>query len=202
MKDFISKSFSLLLLMTLFSCNQQSPLPPTEEIPHYLRKDNFSVLRVIILNADNQMLMINDSGYWGMPWVNLTKRQFVNEAIDSMAMELGITVSDLELRGQFCFKYDYKPNITFRNYYVAQYKSGTIKIPKNTIESKFENIEWVAIPEAIERNGNTGIKEITRQIMTYPATVWGGSFMVSHTDDDHPTKMVESFYPLFQTKNK
>ncbi len=202
MKRIVIKTLSLLLLVTIISCNEQSNEIPQEEIPHYLRKDNFTVLRVIIMNSENQILMVNDQGFWGMPWVNLTKRQFLKEAIDSMAMEYGIILSDIELRGQFCFKYDYKPNVTFRNYYVAQYKSGEIKIPKNTIESKFEKVDWVEIPDAIERNGNTGIREITRQIVNNPDVIWGGSFMVSHTDDDHPTKMVENFYPLFKMGTK
>jgi len=180
----------------LIFCQEQTNEIPQEEIPHYLRKDNFTVFRVIIKNSKNQVLMTNDQGFWGMPWVNLTKRQFLKEAIDSMAIEHGIELSAIKLRGQFCFKYDYKPNVTFRNYYVAEYKSGEIKIPKNTIETKFENIEWVDIPDAIERIGNDGMKEITRQIINKPDVIWGGSFMVSHTDEDHPTKMVEDFYPL------
>lgn len=198
MKKTSINSWPFLLLIICTSCNLQTPETSPEEIPHYLRDDNFTVLRVIILNDENQVLMSNDQGHWGMPWVNLTKRQFIHEAIDSMTVEHGIEVSDIELRGQFCFKYDYRPNVTVRNFYVARYKSGEIMIPPNTIETKFEKVEWVDIPEAIERNGNTGIREITRQILSNPETVWGGSFMVSHTDDDHPTKMVENFYPLFK----
>lgn len=195
------KLISLLLLITLFSCNEQTSNKPQEEIPHYLRKDNFTVLRVIIMNADNQILMVGGKDWWGMPYVNFSKRQFLKESIDSMAMEYGIELSDVELKGQFCFKYDYKPNVTFRNYYLAQHKSGVAKVPKNTLEDEFEKIEWVNIPEAIERNGNTGIKEITRHILNNQDAVWGGSFMVSHTEDDHPTKMVEDFYPLFKIKD-
>lgn len=205
MKQIALMLFTACLILTQIACNEKANETPQEdtlpeEIPHYKRTDNFTVLRVIISNDKNQILMTNDQGFWGMPWVNLTQRQFLNEAIDSMAMEHGIEISDTELRGQFCFKYDYKPNVTFRNYYVAQYKSGTIKIPKNTLETKFEDIAWVDIPEAIERNGNSGIKEITRQIMDNPDVIWGGSYMVSHTDDDHPTKMVEDFYPLFKKR--
>ncbi len=186
-----------LLISTIYSSSAQSDDTPKEEIPHYLRKDNFTVLRIIIMNEDNEVLMIGGKDWWGMPYVNFTKRQFVNEAIDSLAVELGIELKDVELKGQFCFKYDYKPTVTFRNYYVAQYKSGEIKVPKNTLEDEFVNIEWVEMEEAIERNGNTGIKEITRQILHNPNQVWGASFMVSHTEDDHPTIMVEDFYPLF-----
>lgn len=194
----------IVFVFTCISCFGQTHERPKEqeEIPHYLRKDNFTVFRVIILNAENQALLVNDGGFWGMPWVNLTKRQFLREAIDSMALAYGITLSDIELRGQFCFKYNYKPNVTFRNYYVARYKSGTIKVPPNTIETKFNKVEWVDIQEAIERNTNNGIKKITRQIVNNPDIVWGGSFMVSHTDDDHPTHLVEDFYPLFEKRKE
>jgi len=194
--------FTLLALATIVSCTAQTTETTTKEIPHYLRKENFTVLRVIIMNDDNQILMVGGEDWWGMPWVNLTKRQFVKESIDSMAVEYGIELSDIELRGQFCFKYDYKPTVTFRNYYVARYKSGNIKVPKNTLEDEFEKIEWVSLPEAIERNGNTGIIEITRQIINYPNAIWGGSFMVSHTDEDHPTRMVEEFYTLYTKQNE
>ena len=202
MKSFSYILIPLILILSTDICQAQLEETATEEIPHYLRKDNFTVLRVIILNEGNEVLMCNDQGFWGMPWVNLTKRQFINEAIDSMAHEYGIEISDLELRGQFCFKYDYKPTVTFRNYYVARYKSGEIKIPKNTIESKFEGVEWVDIPTAVVRHENIGMKKIITQILIDPSTVWGGSFMVSHTDDDHPTKMVEDFYPLFKGKHE
>lgn len=198
MKNRITLISSILIIIGITSCFSQNTELAQDEIPHYLRKDNFSVLRVIIMNDENQVLMVNDAGFWGMPWVNFTKRQFINEAIDSMALEFGIGISDIELRGQFCFKYDYKPNVTFRNYYVAQYSSGEIKLPKNTIESSFEKVEWVDAQQAIERNGNEGIKAITKQIINNPEVIWGASFLVSHTEDDHPTKQVENFYPLFK----
>ena len=194
MKQRLFLLFIPFLLFTTTSCSKQK----SEEIPHYLRKDNFTVLRVIIKNANNQVLMVGGKDWWGMPYVNLSKRQFLNEAIDSMAAEHGIRISNIELRGQFSFKYDYKPNMTFRNYYTAQYESGELKIPKNNLEDEFEKIAWIDLPEAIERNNNDGIKEITRKILSEPNIVWGGSFMVSHTENDHPTRMVEDFYPLFK----
>lgn len=189
---------SFIILLAVISCKEQPLDNPSKEIPHYLRKDNFTVLRVIITNSENQVLMTGGKGFWGMPYINLSKRQYLKEAIDSMAMEHGIAVSNIELRGQFCFKYDYKPNMTLRNYYVAQYKSGEIKVPKSTVEDEFEKVEWVDLHEAIKRNDNSGIKQITSKIMSNPDVIWGGSFLVSHTENDHPTTITENFYPLFQ----
>ena len=72
-----------------------------------------------------------------------------------------------------------------------------VEVP-TSIESDFKNVEWVDIPAAIERNDNSGIQEITKQILNNPDVVWGASFMVSRTEHDHPTKIVEDFYPLFK----
>lgn len=210
MKSKIFTSFLLVITSIITNCFGQITETITEdatqvetaqeEIPHYLRKENFTVVRLIITNSKNQILMAGGDGWWGMPWVNLTKRQFLNEAIDSLATEYGIQLSDVELRGQFCFKYDYKPTVTFRNYYVAKYESGEIKIPRNTIEDEFMKVEWVDIEESIKRNGNDGIEQITKHILDNPNYIWGASFMVSHTENDHPTKMVEDFYQLAQLK--
>lgn len=198
-KALISITFFILILFT--SCQGQSETVNADEnIPHFLRKENFTVFRLIILNAENQILMSNDQGHWGMPSVNLTKRQFLNEAIDSTASEHGIEIADIQLRGQFCFKYDYKPNVTFRNFYTARFKNGEIKIPTNTLESKFEKVEWVDIPNAIKRIENAGIQEITEHILNYPNVIWGGSFLVSHVGKDHPTVKVEDFYRLAELK--
>ena len=75
---------------------------------------------------------------------------------------------------------------------MARFEGGDLLVPPGLDEAK-----WVKIEEAIKLNTVISIKNITRQIIENPNTVWGGSFLVSHVGDDHPTKMVERFYPLF-----
>ena len=139
--------------------------------------------------------MCKEQWVWATPSLLYSERQYIKEGLDSLSNAYGVKTTLPQLHGQFSFKYDYHPYATIRNYYVAHYISGEIKIPKG-----MDDAQWMPVPEAIEINTVTAIKEITEQIIKFPDVVWGGSFLVSHVGDDHPTKMVEVFYPLFQSK--
>ncbi|MEM1359139.1 MAG: hypothetical protein AAGF89_13110 [Bacteroidota bacterium] len=180
------RAFFLLAicLLCLSACEQSSYQP----LDH-----NFTLQRLIILNDQQEMLMSREDSVWAMPFLLYQDRQHVKEGLDSVANSYGLTITEVELRGQFSYHYDYHPYASLRNYYFARYVSGTLKITEPVAEAK-----WLPIPEAIERNSITSIKEITRQIMNYPDVVWGGSFMVREEGDEHPTEMVEEFYVLFK----
>ncbi|MFD2561614.1 NUDIX hydrolase [Aquimarina rubra] len=177
-----------LVALSFLGCNQNSHQPPTH---------NFTVQRLIIINDNNEILMSREENVWATPSLIYNKRQYLKEALDSLSNAYGVKIADLELRGKFSYKYDYHPYATLRDYFVARYVSGEIKIPEGLAEAK-----WMPIPEAIEKNSVTSIKEITKQIIEFPDVVWGGSFMVSHVGDHHPTKLVEPFYPLFRSEKK
>lgn len=157
--------------------------------------ENFTVQRVLILNDNGEMLMSKDRSVWSMPSLVYKDREFIREGIDSLSTSYGIQLSNIEIRGQFSYKYDYQPYATIRNYYVANYAGGELKTPEG-----FEDARWIPIPEAIEKTTVTSIKQIANQILDYPNTVWGGSFLVSDVGDDHPTAQTEAFYPLFKAK--
>lgn len=179
----VSAIFSLIML-SLLACNQN---------PHQDSAHNFTVQRLIILNDKNEMLMCREESVWATPSFIYDKRQFQKEALDSLSNAYGLRITDVELHGQFSYKYDYQPYTTLRNYFVASYVSGALKIPEGMGDAK-----WMPVPEAIEMNSVTSIKEITKQIIEFPDVVWGGSFMVRHVGDKHPTKLVEPFYSLFK----
>ena len=174
-----------LALLGLASCANQ-------EITNERPRENFIVNRVLITNDKDEMLMIREENVWAPPSFLYNKRQFVKEGIDSLANAHGIKITSPKLHGHFSFKYDYEPYATIRNIYTAQYVSGKVKVPKHLKE-----VVWLPIEEAIEKNTITAIKLMSDQIIKNPDVVWGGSFMVSHVGDDHPTKQVEGFYPLF-----
>lgn len=159
--------------------------------PHQGPTHNFVVHRLIILNDQGQMLMCREQHVWATPSFIYKERQYVKEALDSLASAYGLQIEAAKLRGQFSYKYDYHPYATLRHYYVANYKSGSLKLPAGMDEAK-----WMPISEAIKANTVTSIKEITQQLISFPEKVWGGSFLVSHVGDEHPTKLVEAFYPL------
>ncbi len=156
---------------------------------------NFTVQRLLILNNEGEMLMCREKHVWVPLSFVFEDRQYVRESLDSLAMAFGLQIKDIELRGQFSYKYDYHPQATLRNFYVARLVKGEVETP-----SGMDEVKWLKVDEAIDINTVSSIKLICQQIMGNPNIVWGGSFMVSHVGDDHPTKMVEDFYPLFRRK--
>lgn len=187
MKNFIC----LLLLLSLISCNQREE-DNQGQASHQNLNENFTINRLIIINDNNEMLMMREQHVQVPPSYLYSQRQFVKEGLDSLANAFGMQISSPELRGQFSFKYDYQPYATLRNYYVAKHLSGEVIVPEGADEAK-----WLPVEEAIETTSVTAIKQITERIISAPNVVWGGSFLVSHVGEDHPTKIVEDFYPLF-----
>lgn len=178
----------LLILLTTFillSCNNDE---------HQNLAHNFTVQRLIIINDHNEMLMCREETVWASPSIVYNKPQFLKEGLDSLANMYGIQITSPKLHGYFSYKYDYQPYSTLRGYFVAKYVSGEIRIPEG-----LHDAQWVPLDIALEKNSVTSIKQITKQIIKFPNIVWGGSFLVSHIGDEHPTKMVEQFYPLFQS---
>ena len=182
------KTSVILLLVTfsLLSCNSYGQ--------HQDPTHNFSVLRLIIINENNEMLMSRQGDLWFTPSLVYNKSQFIIESLDSLSNEYGIKITSPELRGYFSYKYDYHQYSTLRSYFVAKYAGGKIKIPEGK-----DDVQWLPMDIALEKNTVTSIKQITKHIIKFPNVVWGGSFLVSRVGDEHPTKMVESFYPLFQS---
>lgn len=178
-------------LLILFLLVVSSPSVFSQNNPHRDPTHNFAVHRLIILNDKNEMLMSREQHVWGTPSFVYRERQYVKESLDSLARAYGLRISDVKLRGQFSYKYDYHPYATLRHYYQAKYVEGDLILPEGLAE-----VKWMPIDEAIEINTVTSIKQITEQIMKFPETIWGGSFMVSHVGNEHPTKVVEAFYPL------
>ncbi len=186
----MKKLISILFILSLLSCHQN-------ENVHQDPTHNFTVYRLIILNDKNEMLMSSEESVWAAPFLLFNQRQFLQEGLNDLAKSYGIKTTVPKLHGYFSYKYEYHPYATLRSYFVAHYISGEIKVPENMGDA-----QWMPIPEAIEKNSVTSIKQITEQIIKFPNTVWGGSFLVSRTDGSHPTKIVEPFYPLFQSRAK
>lgn len=183
------KTHLILLMMIGFISYAQEEQQSSHQAPTH----NFTVQRLIIINNKNEILMAREQHVWAPPSLLFNERQYIKESLDSLSKAYGVKISSPQLRGQFSFKYDYHPYATIRNYYIAHHLSGEIKIPKG-----INAAQWMPIPVAIKKNTVTAIKEISEQIIKFPNVVWGGSFLVSHIGDDHPTQMTEEFYPLFQ----
>ncbi len=178
-------------LFILFLLLASSPSVFGQSNPHRDPTHNFAVHRLIILNDNNEILMCREKQVWATPSYVYKDRQYIKESLDSLAKAYGLEISAPKLRGQFSYKYDYHPYATLRHYYVARYSKGAVKLPAG-----LDEVRWMPIDKAIKANTVTSIREITQQILRFPEKIWGGSFLVSQEGDEHPTTMVEAFYPL------
>lgn len=186
------KKISILLVLTcvVFSCKQQ--IVPQEQDSHLEPTHNFTVNRLIILNDNNEMLMGKDEGNWYPIAETYDKPQFVMEGLNNLSKEVGIKTTAPKLHGYFSYKYEYHPFSTLRAFYVAKYVSGTIRPSGN-----WDEMRWMPIDEAIAKTPVESIKMVTKQIVDFPDTLWGGSFVAFRKGEHHHTRMVEDFYPLF-----
>lgn len=181
----MKKQLLFLITLGLLSCKQDVHQEPTH---------NFTVHRLIVLNDKGEMLMGKEEGNWYTLANVYDKRQYVKECLDSMANEFGIKITPPQLRGYFSYKYEYHPHSTLRSFYVAQYVSGDLK-PAGDMEE----MRWMPIEEAIDKTPVEAIKLTKKQILDFPDTLWGGSFMVYRKGEEHHARQVEEFYPLFKS---
>lgn len=187
----MKKSILLLVLLGLFACKQEENQAPNPN-PHWEPTHNFSVIRLLILNDQNEVLMGKVESNWYPPSLVFSQRQFLGESLDSLSATYGITTTSPQLRAYFSFKYEYHPYATLRPYYVAHYKDGEINTPEDV-----EEVQWMPVEQVIKKTPVEAMKEITHQLTTFPDTVWGGSFMVYRKGEEHHTRVVEPFYSLF-----
>lgn len=189
------KNYLLLCCFFLFATactSQENNEQAEQQNPHVAPTHNFTVNRLIVLNDKNEILMGKAAGNWYTLSNVHSNRQFVKESLDSLAHEYGITISSPKLHGYFSYKYEYHPYSTLRGFYVAKYISGEIKAA-----GEADEVKWMSIDEAIPLIPVESIKVGTKQILDYPDTLWGASFVIYRKGEHHHARMVEEFYPLF-----
>lgn len=154
---------------------------------------NMTIIRLTILKDNNKILMRNTENGWMTPAIYYTKRQNIKEALDSLANVYGIKISEPTLGGLFTYKYEFKSTSDMRQFYVSNYQKGDLKSPNDK-----EQVEWMPIEEAISKLSNTvsSLGEQTRQVLNFPSTLWGGSFILNRVNGKLVSKVENEFYPL------
>lgn len=182
------KKVIFLLLLIFISLNdnliaQEHPQP------------NQTIIRLTIIKDNDKILMRKTKFGWMTPAVYYKERQTISEVLDSISGVYGITISNPNLKGLFTYKYDFKSTSDMRQLYVANYKSGQLKP-----EVGEEEIYWVPIKEALNKLKSTvpSLMQMTKQILDYPNTLWGGSFILFREKNKINSRMEEEFYPLFK----
>ena len=171
------------MLLTFQFANSQSKID--EDV-------NTTIIRLIVLNDHGEVLLKKASVGWLTIDTAFKKRQTINEVIDSLSSKYGVSILKPSLRGVFTHKYGFKNSTYVRQLYVA--KSRTNELPTN------KNVEfiWASKEEAVEKLKGTlpAIGEMVKQIIEYPNTVWGGSFLVDRKNGKATSRITEDFYPI------
>ena len=175
----------LICLVSISIFGQNKKVEPT----------NQTIIRLTIIKDNNKILMRETEYGWMTPAVYFKEKQNVQEITDSLANVYGIKISDLNLNGLFTYKYVFKPTADFRQLYTAKYKNGDLK----SIVGK-EKIYWMPIQEALVKLGSTvqSLEDMTKLIIEYPATLWGGSFVIDRVNGKLTSKIEGNFYPLMK----
>ena len=184
MKKIVPMLLICLVSISVFGQNQK--VVPT----------NQTIIRLTIIKDTNKILMRETEYGWMTPAIYFKEKQNIQEITDSLANTYGIKIKNLNLNGLFTYKYKFKPTADFRQLYTAKYESGDLK---STIGK--EKLSWIPIEEALIKLGSTvqSLEDMTRQIIEYPETLWGGSFIIDKDANWKLTSKVENkFYSLMK----
>lgn len=157
--------------------------------------DNYTIQRLIVFNDKNEILMEKNSFGWMTPALRSNQDESVKEGLNNLASQMGISVDSIKLAGVFTYKFkgltDHPAHVSFRTHYTAKYRSGALVQPKD------KEYKWLPVGEALEKIAMESLKTETAQIIKFPKSVWGGSFLLVFKDGKmESSKMSEELYPL------
>jgi hypothetical protein len=188
-----------ILLLSLFATTYLSAqdTSKTTTKPEIIKKaDNYTIQRLIVFNTQNEILLEKGRNGWMTPSLRSNENQTLREGLDSLAKAIGISVKILKLSGLYTYKFKDLPDhkeVSYRTHYTAEYISGELIQPTQPDKE----YKWIKVNDAIESISNTALKAETNQIIKFPNTLWGGSFLYTYKDGKlESIKMTEDFYSL------
>lgn len=179
---------TLILLLTILISNSLFCQTPQNSEPNKI------VIRLTILNDNGDLLMKKSDYGWMTIATFHTERQNINQVIDSLSKAYGITISKPNLAGVFTYQYKFKKSSDTRLIYRANFIKGDIKSAKGN-----HNLTWLPQKEAIQKLKTTvsSLGEMTEQVLKFPETIWGGSFLLDRDKNwKLSSKVVEEFHSI------
>lgn len=160
------------------------------------KTDNYTIQRLIIFNNEKEILLEKGKNGWMTPALRSNENLSLKEGLDSLAKAIGVSIKIIKLSGVYTYKFKGLPDhkeVSYRTHYTARYISGNLTQPRQPDRE----YKWFNIKEALENISNEALKAETSQIIKYPETLWGGSFLYTYTNDTlESLKMTEDFYSL------
>lgn len=154
------------------------------------KEPNVGVIRLVILNDNNEVLIKKASIGWVTVDTFLNETKTINEVIKGLSNKYGLSIGKPQLKGLFTYKFNFKNSSSLRQVYVV--KSLTNKLPNKT-NTEFH---WVSKSEAVRKLKSTipSLGEIVSQVLSHPQIVSGGSFMVKRHGGKLDSFQTEDFY--------
>ncbi len=160
------------------------------------KADNYTIQRLLVFNNNKEILLEKGQNGWMTPALRSNENQSLKEGLDSLAKAIGISIKLVKLSGVYTYKFIGLPDhkeVSYRTHYTANYLNGELIQPTQP----GREYKWFPIKSAVDMISNEALKAETNQILKFPKTLWGGSFLYTYKDDKFESiKMVEDFYPL------
>lgn len=104
---------------------------------------NSHFFKLIVLNENNEILLINFDGSWEIPGARYSSNNTIPNFVDKMADDHGITIEKTNLEALVTFHHQVRDFPTMMFYYRAQYVSGNLVTP-----SWGEDVKWFSFEKA------------------------------------------------------
>ncbi len=153
--------------------------------------------RLLIYNQNNEVLIvkIKNTEYWLTPGIYQDDKLYLKEGLWTLANAYGLEISQPELHAVFMLKYANDTKLSIRNIFVSQTKDGVNKRPEFVSE-----VKWVSLKEAKKMLSFPHIIAMVNQVSSYPKTIWGGTLSNYKEDETFKCKILEDFYPLYESQ--
>ena len=160
------------------------------------KPDNYTIQRLLIFNDKKEILLEKGINGWMTPALRSNENQSLKEGLYGLAKSIGISIKIERLAGVFTYQFNGLPDhkeVSYRTHYTAKYLHGQLIQPKDPNRE----YRWFPVETAVDNISNEALKAETNQIIKFPKTVWGGSFLYSYKDGEpEGIKMTEDFYSL------
>lgn len=159
--------------------------------------DTYTIQRLLVFNEKGKVLLEKHENGWMTPALRHNTIVSTNEGLKQLATSFGLEISTIQLAGNFMFLPEYKPQASYRQHYTSKKVSGELKIPEGKLDAQWftpkKAIEYMSLPDT---KLIFAIKDMTKQILENPETLWGGTFKLWKVENKTQYKLSEEFYAI------
>jgi hypothetical protein len=152
-----------------------------------------SYTKLCIQNEKDQILLVKYKGVWELAGKSFDTPRDLNDQVIFMADEMGIEVKKINLGGLFCIYHGTQQNPVIFQYYMAKYKSGSLKVPPGC-----DDIKWFDPDQAFKIIPFKAMVAILKQITKDKKALWSASIKVNYpaSAEQNTIEILENFYKL------